>query len=66
MTKTYKYKEKYGIKWRSTNDGKTWFANTASEAFDCGIWTGVTTAQLNDPKYLAKRSSSDLYWNKYM
>jgi len=65
MTKTFKYKEKYGVKWIS-EDGKTWFANTQSDAFDSGIWSGVTTEQLNDPKYLAKISASKIYWNKYV
>ena len=65
MTKTFKYKDKYGVKWVS-DDGETWFANSSSDAFDTGIWSGVTTEQLNNPNQLVKLSASKIYWNKYL
>ena len=51
----------------SDDGSKTWFTNSASDAFDTGIWSGVTTAQLTDPKYMQSIAGiSKIYWNKYV
>jgi len=63
--KRYTKKRKYGVTWLYTGDG-IWFVNSLGDARKCGIYCGVTTRQLNNPRYLKKISVSKKYWNKYV
>ena len=62
--KSYHKKQKYGIIWIYL-DG-TWFVDGGREAKESGIYTSVTTAQLDNPNYLHKISAVKSYWKKYI
>ena len=62
--RNYTKKRKYGVTWVYL-DG-LWFVNNGRDARKCGIFTGETTKQLNNPKYLKRISSNKRYWDKYI
>jgi len=62
--KLYEKRKKWGITWVYLHGH--WFVREKRDALKCGIFSGVTTSQLNDPKYLRRISSKKSYWDKYI
>ena len=62
--KRYEKKRKWGVTWIYLS--KRWFVNEKNDTTKCGILSGVSTSQLNDPKYLRRISAKKKYWDRYV
>ena len=54
--KKHEKRRKWGVIWIFL--GTLWFVNTKKDALKCGVWCGVSTGRLNDPKALRTISAS--------